>query len=530
MADEVSIRLRARGGRQAAAEVTGVGKALIGVGRAGQLASRGIGGASRAAGGLGRTMTSWRTAFLVGGLGSLGVAATRMGLQFNASMEQNQVAFTQFLGSTQAARHELGFLYRTAAKTPFEVPQITSAARRLLAFGFNAKQANSWLGTIGDTIAGMGGGAEQIDQLVTAIGQIRSKGRLQGDELMQLSELGVVNRQKLAKDLGITTLELMSGKANVSGTRALRALQKQFDQTFGGQSAKQARTFNGQLSTLHDNLNMTLGTITRPAFKLLERRVFPELGKTSDAINKTFQRKDLDLGQKIHVSEATARRNLGPLVRAGRAEIESLHIGRKLTDDFEKAVPRLADAAGHAAPRVAGAFVRGWWHAGIYGKLFTAGLLLRKLGVFRLAGGLAAQAFLRRYVPTVVAGETAAAAAGAAAGAAAAAAGFFGTRAAAHALGIDDAIHRHQRAARHHENVRTFREQGREPVRLPNGVIVWEKRRDARRERGRQHDEAPVARPRVRRGSRDIHVTLKVGARELAKATKRVDDDNDARR
>jgi tape measure domain-containing protein len=119
-------------------------------------------------------------------------------------MEQNQVAFTQFLGSSRAAGRELRVLYKTAAATPFEVPQITTAARRLLAFGFNAKQANSWLSTIGDTIAGMGGGAQEIDQLVTAIGQIRSKGRLQGDELMQLSELGVVNRGKLAKDLGIT--------------------------------------------------------------------------------------------------------------------------------------------------------------------------------------------------------------------------------------------------------------------------------------------------------------------------------------
>jgi hypothetical protein len=203
--------------------------------------------------------------------------------------------------------------------------------------------------------------------------------------------------------------------------------------------------------------------------------------------------------------------------------------------------------------------VRGWWHAGIYGKLFTAGLLLRKLGVFRLAGGLAAQAFLRRYVPTVVAGEAAAAAAGAGTGAAGGAAAGAGSGAASRlaragraalpvaaavarraALPVAAAItgweigrhlkHARLAAQQHDANVRTFHAQGREPVRLPNGVIVWEKRRGAQRERGRQHDEAPVARPRVRRGSRDIHVTLKVGARELAKATKRVDDDNDARR
>jgi tape measure domain-containing protein len=407
MADDVSIRVRARGGRQAATEIGGVGKSLITLGRAGQIAGRGLHGATRSASGFGRTITSWRTAFVVGGLGSIGVAATRMGLEFNASMEQNQVAFTQFLGSSQAARAELSFLQKTAARTPFELPQITTAARRLMAFGFDAKQTNSWLSTIGDTIAGMGGGAQEIDQLVTAIGQIRSKGRLQGDELMQLSELGVVNRGKLAKDLGISTLELMSGKANVSGTKALRALQKQFDATFGGQSAKQARTFNGQLSTLHDNLAQTLGTITRPGFQVLERRVLPALGKTTDQINKTFGRKDLSFAEKFRISEADARRNLGPLVNAARGEIRKMHLGKRLADEFEKEAPVIADALGHIGVRAAGAFVHAWWGAGPLGKLFTTGLLFSKLGIFRLAGGIAARRFERRFIATTVADRAA---------------------------------------------------------------------------------------------------------------------------
>jgi hypothetical protein len=69
-----------------------------------------------------------------------------------------------------------------------------------------------------------------------------------------------------------------------------------------------------------------------------------------------------------------------------------------------------------------------------------------------------------------------------------------------------------------------LRSQGRRPVRLDNGVVVWEKPADARRERVRTRVPSP------RRGSRDIHVTLKVGARDLAKVTKRVNDDDSARR
>jgi hypothetical protein len=192
----------------------------------------------------------------------------------------------------------------------------------------------------------------------------------------------------------------MSGKANVSGTKALRALQKQFDATFGGQSAKQAKTFNGQLSTLHDNLAQTLGTITRPGFQVLERRVLPALGKTTDQINKTFSRKDLTFAEKFRISEADARRNLGPLVNAARGEIRQLHLGKRLADEFEKEAPVIADALGHIGVRAAGAFVHAWWGAGPLGKLFTTGLLFSKLGIFRLAGGIAARRFERRFIAT----------------------------------------------------------------------------------------------------------------------------------
>jgi tape measure domain-containing protein len=543
--DTVNIRIRARGGREAAADIGQVGKSLVSVGRAGQLASRGLGGAGKAVGGLGRTLTSWRTAFVVGGVGSGLIAAARAGVEFNASMEQNRVAFSQFLGSSRAAGRELKFLYKTAAATPFEVPQITTAARRLLAFGFNAKQANSWLSTIGDTIAGMGGGTQEIDQLVTAIGQIRSKGQLQGDELMQLSELGVVNRAKLAKDLGISTLELMSGRANISGQRALRALQKQFDNTFGGQAAKQARTFNGQLSTLHDNLNQTLGTITKPGFTVLENRVLPALGKTTDEINKTFGRKDLDLSQKIKISEADAKRNLGPLVTAGRAEFRKLHIGQALEHDFELAVPRLADAAGSAAPRIAGAFVRGWLHAGTWGKLFTAGLLLKRTGAFSLAGSLAARAFLRRYVPTVVAGETAATAAagGAAGGTAAADAAMRALRyvplVGAAAIGggelgkyLGDRANARDAARRHQANMRRFRGRGEVPVTLPDGTTYWESRADARVDPNYQpRSGGRVRGPRARGAGTSITLITPVhlNRREIAKAVNDYNLDQSAR-
>jgi tape measure domain-containing protein len=44
---------------------------------------------------------------------------------------------------------------------------------------------------IGDAVAGVGGGADAIDRVSLAIGQMQAKGRVQSEELLQLAEAGV---------------------------------------------------------------------------------------------------------------------------------------------------------------------------------------------------------------------------------------------------------------------------------------------------------------------------------------------------
>jgi tape measure domain-containing protein len=329
-----------------------------------------------------------RGTFVAGaGIAGLGALSVKSGIQFNASMEQNVVAFTQFLGSTQAARKELAFLYKTAAVTPFETQNITEAARKMMAFGFSAKSTNTWLTTIGDTISGIGGGPQQIDQLVMALGQIKSKGRLQGDELMQLSELGVVNRQKLAKQLGTTPLALNSGNANIPAAKALQALQAQWAERYGGMAAKQAQTFTGQMSTLHDTVSMTLGKATWPLFTELRAHVLPDLNKAGTEIGRIFDRKDLNFGDKFNMSASVLRKDLRPVTDALEAEIRAAHIPQRVGDEFGRAIPFIASKAGDAAYPAAKAFVNAWLHSGPWGQFLSAAWIAKKTGAFGAAFG-----------------------------------------------------------------------------------------------------------------------------------------------
>lgn len=380
---DVVVNIRSRGGRAAAADAEIAAAGITRIGRAAEIAGAGLRN-FRANTQLG-TNASYllRHSLYTAGLAftGLGALAIKSGLQFDQTMESNQIAFTQFLGSAQRARQELQFLFHTAATTPFETTQIDTAARQLLAFGFNARQTNGWLATIGDTIAGMGGGAQQIDQLVLALGQIHAKGQLQGQELLQLEQLGVLNPQKLAHDLGLTVAALHSGNANIPATKALAAIKKQFDATFGGQSAKQAKTFAGQISTLHDNLSQTLGAATYPGFTYLEKTVFPALNAASGDLSQIFNRKDLDLSEKITLSRAALHQKLGPIESEVGHAIGDLHIDRRLTQAFDAAAPVILSKGVYYGTHAAEGFADAWLHAGAWTKLASGAWLAHKLGL-----------------------------------------------------------------------------------------------------------------------------------------------------
>lgn len=281
--NSVLVRLRLLGSNRFAADSDRASRSVRGIGTAARDASvhaRIFDSTSSAAG---STVAALGRASKIAGaaIGVAGLAGAKMGIEFNASMEQNQVAFAQFLGSTSKAKAYLDDLYKLAANTPFEFPQLTDAARKFLAFGFSAKDTKSILMTVGDTVAGLGGGGPEIDRLTMAFGQMQAKGKASSEELMQMAELGVPALKILQKQLGLSGTELQDKlqKGAISSKTAIGALKKGMDQTFGGASARQAKTFSGQWSTMKDNATQALGAITKPLFDLLRTGVFPKLNK-----------------------------------------------------------------------------------------------------------------------------------------------------------------------------------------------------------------------------------------------------------
>lgn len=202
-------------------------------------------------------------------LAGLGAVAVRSAAQ----MEQTEKAFTTLLKSADLAKDFLAELERFAASTPFELPGLLNASKRLLAFGFNAQQVIPILTALGDSAAALGMGEDGISRLTTAIGQIQAKAKVSAEEMNQINETGIPAWQLLADTIGTTVPQAMdmASKGMIDGATGVQAILSGMNKQFGGMMAEQSQTLNGMMSNIQDSigqLSTVVGKEITEAFNL----------------------------------------------------------------------------------------------------------------------------------------------------------------------------------------------------------------------------------------------------------------------
>jgi len=203
-------------------------------------------------------------------LGSAAAAAGAFGIQMAAANESAAISFELMLGSAEKAQEFLGQLLKFAAATPFEMPQLRSAASRLLAVGVAASDIIPLLTTLGDATAGMGTGAEGIERAVTALTQMKQKTKVTGEEMMQLTEAGIPAWETLAAKLGVdvaTAMDMVTKREVDAGVIFAAVQEKQGTglQRLTGMMQRQSTTLAGLWSTFKDNAGQALATFAEPA-------------------------------------------------------------------------------------------------------------------------------------------------------------------------------------------------------------------------------------------------------------------------
>ncbi|NPV54508.1 MAG: tape measure protein [Firmicutes bacterium] len=170
----------------------------------------------------------------------------------SAQFKQITKTFEMFLGSAERATQHVEELQKFAETTPFEFLDLTQYSRQMQSYGFQVKEIIPMLTAVGDAAAGMQD-PMAMDRIIRALGQIHAKGRLVGQELLQLTETGLPIYDILQEQLGLTSDQLSRiADQGVPAQKAIEAILAGLTKRYGGLMAELMKTPQGIVSNMRD--------------------------------------------------------------------------------------------------------------------------------------------------------------------------------------------------------------------------------------------------------------------------------------
>lgn len=209
--------------------------------------------------GLGSLATGAFAKDIVNGLLGAGAASIKAAAQ----MRQYEIAFQTMLKSADEGTQMLRDLQKFAAETPFDVPGVVSAGQQLMAFGFKAKEVIPMLTSLGDAAAGLGQGTAGVSRLAYALGQMQTSGKLNAQDMMQLTSAGISAWDMLADAAGVSIAEIkdMTSKGMVDSKEAVKVIVAGMNEEFGGMMAKTSTEVSGLLANIEETVGTTSAVI-----------------------------------------------------------------------------------------------------------------------------------------------------------------------------------------------------------------------------------------------------------------------------
>lgn len=204
---------------------------------------------------------------------AIGTAVAVTGTKFNALQQNATIAFSTLLRDGTKAKAFLAELQKFAAETPFSFGGLIKNSQFLLATGTSLAEIIPTLRVLGDTMAGLGKGEEELKLVATALSQIRGSAQLSAADMAQLTNQGIPAWKMLADAIGKTVGETrkLSEQGAFGGEQAFQILMKGMQQRFGGGMAAAGGSFDQLLSNLKDTFDIRAAEVTKPLFDALIR-------------------------------------------------------------------------------------------------------------------------------------------------------------------------------------------------------------------------------------------------------------------
>ncbi|MEH8118426.1 tape measure protein [Aeromonas allosaccharophila] len=278
------------------------------------------------------------------------IAFERTFIKTAAEFERYQIMLNKLQGGPEGGAKAMSWVKQFAQDTPYAVNEVTQSFVRLKAFGLDPMDGT--MQAIADQAAMMGGTAETMDGISLALGQAWTKGKLQGEEALQLLERGVPvwdYLQKASKELGknnglgYTTQQLqdMASKGQLT-RKAIKDLIDQMGLASKGAAKTQMESWNGMISNMGDSWTMfKTDVMDSGAFTVLKQEL-GSLLKQLDEMKKTGEYDELV--EKIG----------GNLVDSFKAAAEAIRDAKELGAELIPVLKSVGETANGIADMVGG--------------------------------------------------------------------------------------------------------------------------------------------------------------------------------
>lgn len=220
------------------------------------------------------------------GVGILKTAVTKMGIEYNSSLQSSTVAWKTLLGTQENAEKMMKDIEQYASKTPFTKMGVDTMAKQLHNADFEGQALFDQLTKFGDIGGAFGIQEDSLKEMVRQYGQVQQATVAYTEDLNILQDRGVPIYKALAEVTGKSVAEVkkMASEGKISADIYNQAIDSIASKTTGAM-ANQSKTFDGMMSTLKDNLGMIAGKIIEPLFNKLNE-ILPKVIELVDGINE----------------------------------------------------------------------------------------------------------------------------------------------------------------------------------------------------------------------------------------------------
>lgn len=212
------------------------------------------------------------------------------GVNYNATIEQLKTSFEVMTGSAEKAVDVVERLRVMGAETPFEMKDLASTTQLLMQYGFTADEALDRMKMLGDVAQG---NVQAMNSIALGYAQMSSAQKVNLVDIKQMINGGFNPLQEISErtgeSMGSLYDRISKGKITVDEiTESMRHATSEGGRFFQSME-KQSQTLNGQLSTLKDNADQLLGSLTEGVSEGLRDQILPFANNLVGELQTAFE-------------------------------------------------------------------------------------------------------------------------------------------------------------------------------------------------------------------------------------------------